>query len=115
MLAKPLSPMGGRIHDGMIARGINSARDLAHRANVPHQTLHRWMHEEVRVLDPIMLLRVVDTVGLSLTWILSGEGSPLKRLIVSPQETELVESFRSLTPKRREVVMRCISDLLPTT
>jgi len=112
MQREKLSPMGARIYTGMLAIGNTSVRDVARKANVPHQTLHRWMHEHATSTDARSLLRVADAVGLSLNWILDGEGSPHKRMPVSPTEAQLVESYRRLTPHLRCILLHCAQDLL---
>lgn len=112
MPPKKQSPMGSRIHDGMIQSGIGSVRELARKVDVPVQTLHRWMHEELRSVDAAILLRISDVVGLSAAWLLHGDVSPTKPVRVTPTESQLIEQFRALCPASKTIVLHCISDLI---
>lgn len=104
--------MGARIHDGMIQSGICSARALARKTEIPAQTVHRWMHEELSIVDADLLLRISDVVGLSAAWLLRGDVSPTKPVRVTPTESQLIEQFRALCPASRTIVLHCISDLI---
>lgn len=115
MPPKKLSAMGERIQAGMIASGISSARELARRAGVSNQTLHRWMHEDIKAVDAAMLISVSDAVGLSGRWVLYGVGSPHKHLPVTPSEAQLVYSYRALPSEAKHILMHCVADLSLTT
>lgn len=106
-----LTPMGRRIHAGMIAVGIRTESELARKIGVSHQTVRRLLYEHVRA-DGLTIMRLSDTLRLSGRWLLLGEGLPGIRASLTPNAMRLVEIYDRLDPKARRILLAAATDLV---
>lgn len=109
-----LTPLGRRIHVGMVSVDITTESELARRAGISHQTVRRLLYEDIVRVDASTLFRLADTLRTSARWILSGAGYPTPRLPLTPGAQRLVEIHAGLSPKARSILLNAATDLMVT-
>lgn len=109
---RPLTPLGGRILDAMASRGIANPAELARRLEVEGSTVHRWLYVGVRSIDAVTILRLSNTVNTSFSWLLTGEGSPTKRRMLTPDADLLLSLFEELSQPARQRLIDLAAELV---
>lgn len=99
------SPAASRLRASMIAAGVQSIRELARRAEIPHQTLHRILKSDVGIVGAEVLMRLSRSLRVDPEWLLSGEGSATPPMRVTPDEAVLLERYRALPEEQRECMV----------
>jgi hypothetical protein len=86
----------------MTVFSVDNDSELARKLHVNRQTLGSWRSRQS--IPYALCVNVSDTVGISLDWLLAGEGPMLRNApetnptpaLVDPREEAMLELFRSL-------------------
>ena len=88
--------------------GCDTDSALAKHLNISPQTLSSW---KIRGSIPYSIcVELAETHRVSLDWLLLGEGTYVRT--TQPEEAELLEQLRALTPHDRQAVRAGIQDRL---
>jgi transcriptional regulator with XRE-family HTH domain len=90
-----------RLEEVLTERGL-SMRSVSLRAGLGENYLVGVLRENK---DPSIerLIKVADTLGVSLSWLLYGA-------VIGPEEERLLRLFAKLQPKRRQAILDLASD-----
>ena len=80
-----MSTLAQRLSDSMQDAGIN-AQELSKRANVTHTSVSYWLSGRNKGMRAETAQRVANALGVSATWLATGEGDRSDKVVVFPEE-----------------------------
>ena len=96
----------------MAAKGINNPTQLARRLKLNRQTVHKWLAENVKQIEPIYLFRLAETLELNPRWLATKEGEPQPPQHMSLDQKRVLELYRALPPRVRDAWLKSGDSLL---
>lgn len=89
--------LAGRIRIGMVTAGIQTPAELARRAKIHRQAVHKYLNGENEKLTPEKLYRLSDALNVNARWLALGPPhTPVKPKFLDPDMHELVQIKETL-------------------
>lgn len=100
-----------RIRGARIAAGLSQS-GLARACKVTPSAINKLEKGDTKSLSAELLLSLSTALKVSASWLDTGRGSPAPALQVSIDETEILTTFRKLSPAHQEALLAMSKALL---
>lgn len=97
--------MAQRIRTARKAAGLSQS-EVARKLGVQPSAVNHMESGRTKSLKADTILRLAQTIGVSAYWLETGEGSPSPDNRLTPDETEVLDLYRSLTEQNREAWLK---------
>lgn len=95
--SKEDATLSGRIKIGMANAGIHTPAELARRAKLHRQMVHKYLNGENEKLTPEKLFKLADALKVNPRWLAFGPPeSPVPPSSLDPEASELVQIKQTL-------------------
>ena len=98
----------GRMLTAMLANGFTADQvpALAAKAGVSEQAVQSLLDDNFFAVDALSFRQIYITLGFSACWLTTGEGSPLPKVELDPDEAELLDHFRKAHAAGRRRILQ---------
>ncbi len=98
-----MTTQGERIADARRLKGLTQ-RQLAKLIGVSKGAVSQYEQNVVDDIGSKIMHRLASTLEVSGIWLITGEGSPTRRLEISPEELDLLLTYRELNVAAQELL-----------
>lgn len=99
-----MKSVGDRIRFARKAADMTQEQ-LAKKTGVTKGAVSQWEQGGIKSLNSVVLFALADALEVNARWIALGDRPPTRPLHVSPEESALVETFRSLPEAARDELL----------
>lgn len=111
MNTMPCMSLGQRIVGARLAAGYKRPSDLARAIGIDRQYLFNLENDKVAKPDPSRVALIAQAVNVSTEWLVTGQGSPERKLTLAANENELLDIFRMLSKDHQNAVLAVAASL----
>lgn len=98
----------------MKACGVADQSQFAREAEIPATTLNRILSGAIKQPSATIMAKIAKRGGVSFNWLVLGDGdesdiSVMRARIISQQESILIDNFRSISARGRELILSSVA------